>query len=95
MSPRIIRQNTPEERAKVYAVFSPSGTKITPIAFEWLKEKRHVRAVTYTWKTRRGSALFLHFAVRDDTHAYELLLNTATLTWCVKEYTEEECAFAP
>jgi len=44
-----------------------------------------IRKVAFTWKTREGSALILHFSVTDGQGLYEICYNTETLQWWVEK----------
>lgn len=69
------------ERVSVHVSFPAHGRKITPVSFLWQHDTHEISDVTYTWKTQKGDITYLHFAVSDATHSYELVFNTTAFTW--------------
>ncbi len=68
------------ESVKVGVVFG-NGHKIKPVWFHWQGSRRRISAVTYRWKSRRGSAVIHHFSVTDGADLYELRYDTQSCIW--------------
>jgi hypothetical protein len=75
------------EPINVGAVFSRRGIK--PVWFVWSGRQIPIREITFTWKTRAGSAGILHFSVTDGQGLYEICYNTETMRWIIS--TSAEC----
>ncbi len=69
--------NTP---LRVATIFSP-GPTIRPIWFEWRRQKRTIKEVTYSWQEKTGQATLLHYCVTDGETLYELVYDTTRQTW--------------
>jgi hypothetical protein len=69
------------ERISVHAIFPTHGRKIMPISFRRQNYEYKITTVTYTWKTQKGDITYIHFAVSNSTHSYELVFNTTAFTW--------------
>ena len=67
------------EPIEVCAVFSRGG--IRPVWFSWNNRQVRVRETTFTWKTREGRAVVIHFSVTDGQGLYEICYNAETLGW--------------
>ena len=65
---------------RVAVVFGP-GRTIKPVWFDWQNRKHSILETTYTWTDLKGSAMRLHFSVRDEGGLYELTYNIAEQTW--------------
>jgi len=68
-----------DEPISVGAEFSRNAVR--PVWFSWNKRRIVIREVTFTWKTREGSAGILHFSVSDGQGLYELCYNKETTGW--------------
>jgi hypothetical protein len=75
------------EPINVGAVFSRCGIK--PVWFVWSGRQIPIREITFTWKTRAGSAGILHFSVTDGQGLYEICYNTEMMRWIIS--TSAEC----
>jgi hypothetical protein len=67
------------ESIKVAAVFSRG--EVRPVWFDWKGRQIRVSETTFTWKTREGSAVILHFSVSDGQGLYEICYNAESLGW--------------
>ncbi len=74
---------TIDEQIAVLASFR-SGT-LTPRVFQWREKKLSVESVSFTWSTMQGAARLLHFTVVAAHTLYELVFNTASLTWRLEQ----------
>ncbi len=70
------------DNIKVMAVFDRG---IRPVKFRWNDRVYPVEEITYTWKTRLGSAVIVHFSVTDGSSLFELSYNTSTMRWALEE----------
>lgn len=82
------------EAIKVMAVFDKGaggaggarGARgVRPVKFRWNDRVYPVREITYTWKSREGSAPVLHFAVTDGATLFELSYNLSTMRWALEQ----------
>ncbi len=73
------------EPIKVMAVFDKG---IRPVKFRWNDRVYPVKQITYTWKTRVGSAAVIHFAVTDGSTLFELTYNLSTMKWALEQVDE-------
>jgi hypothetical protein len=67
------------ESIKVAAVFSRG--EVRPAWFAWKGRQIRVSETTFTWKTREGSAVILHFSVTDGQGLYEICYNAESFGW--------------
>jgi hypothetical protein len=67
------------EPIEVGAVFSRGG--IRPVWFSRNNRQVRVRETTFTWKTREGRAVILHFSVTDGQGLYEICYNAENHVW--------------
>ena len=67
------------EPVKVGVVFASS--RIRPVWFVWKNYRYDIKQVTFSWRSRQGSAPIYHFAVTDEANLYELSFNTKTAEW--------------
>ena len=67
------------EPINVGAVFS--GGRIKPIWFAWKGRQVRIQKITFTWRTRAGSAGILHFSVSDGQGLYEICYNAENFNW--------------
>jgi len=74
------------ESIKVGVVFK-NGCAF-PCWFDYRGRKTTVRAVTYTWRQKAGSATWLHFTVTDGANVYELAFQPEQLTWRLEAVEE-------
>jgi hypothetical protein len=68
-----------DESIKVAAVFSRG--EVRPVWFAWKGRQIRVSETTFTWKTREGSAVILHFSVTDGQGLYEICYNAESFGW--------------
>lgn len=68
-----------DEPITVGVVFSRKAVK--PVWFSWNGREIRIREITFSWKTREGSACILHFSVTDGQGLYEIVYNMATMVW--------------
>jgi hypothetical protein len=68
-----------DEPVTVSAVFA--GGTVRPVWFHRRGTQIQIREIGFTWKTREGNALILHFSVTDGQGTYELRFNAGTFTW--------------
>lgn len=74
------------EPIKVMAVFDEGGQGgVRPVKFRWRGRVYPVCEVTYTWRTREGSAAVIHFSVTDGATLYELAYNLSTMGWSLEQ----------
>ena len=74
------------EPIKVMAVFDGVGQGgVRPVKFRWRGRVYPVCEVTYTWRTREGSAAVIHFSVTDGATLYELAYNLSTMGWSLEQ----------
>lgn len=66
------------EPVKVMAVFEKD---VVPVKFKWRGRVYPVKEVTYTWRSKEGSAARVHFCVTDGESLYELIYDTAAMKW--------------
>lgn len=71
--------NEIKEPIKVGAIFS--SNRIKPVWFVWKKNRYDIERVTFSWRSREGSAPIHHFSVTDGANLYELCFNTKTSEW--------------
>jgi hypothetical protein len=67
------------ETISVGAVFSRG--RIKPVWFVWKGRQVQIRESTFTWRTREGSAVILHFSVTDGQGLYEICYNAESFNW--------------
>jgi len=67
------------ETISVGAVFSRG--RIKPVWFVWNGRQVRIQEVTFTWRTRAGSAGILHFSVTDGQGLYEICYNAESFNW--------------
>jgi hypothetical protein len=70
------------EPVEVAAVFDKG---IRPVKFRWNDRVYPVKEITYTWKTRTGSATIVHFSVTDGSTLFELSYNQSTMKWALEQ----------
>ena len=71
--------NEIREQVKVGVVFTDS--RIRPVWFVWNNYRYDVKEVTFSWRSRQGSAPIYHFAVTEGANLFELSFNTKTAEW--------------
>ena len=69
------------ETVKVMAVFD-KGPR--PVKFRWKDRVYRVKEITYTWRTREGSAPITHFTVTDGSTLFELSYNQESMKWALE-----------
>ncbi len=67
------------ESIAVGAVFSRGTVK--PVWFSRKGRQIRIAEIAFSWKTRQGNAVILHFSVTDGQGLYELRYNTGTCAW--------------
>ena len=67
------------EPINVAAIFSRGI--IRPVWFVWNGRQIRIREITFTWKTRKGSACIFHFSVTDGQGLYEICYNARSVGW--------------
>ena len=70
------------EAIRIATVFAP-GRQIRPVWFDWRSRKHTIQEVCYSWRSRQGEALLLHFAVRTEEALCELVYNTGAQSWTI------------
>ena len=80
-------EETTEEIIDVGAVFGKN--KVQPKWFLRNGRKYDIKEVTYTWRTRQGDAVILHFNVTDGANLFEISFNQKSMNW-ILERTEEK-----
>ena len=68
-----------KEPITVGVIFSSS--RIKPVWFVWKQFRYDIKQVTFSWRSREGSAPIYHFAVTDGANLYEISFNTKTAEW--------------
>jgi hypothetical protein len=76
-----------DEPIKVGAVFS--GGAVRPVWFSWNGRQVRVKETAFTWKSREGSAVILHFSVSDGRGLYEVCYNMESLGWRITKSEEQ------
>lgn len=67
------------EPISVGAVFS--GGRIKPVWFVWKGRQVRIGEITFSWRTRAGSAGILYFSVTDGQGLYEICYNAESFNW--------------
>ncbi|MGE5172904.1 MAG: hypothetical protein ACM3MD_03650 [Betaproteobacteria bacterium] len=67
------------ESISVAVIFSRGMVK--PVWFSWHGRRIRIQEISFTWKTREGSAPIFHFSVSDGQGLYELRYNTVNFLW--------------
>lgn len=70
------------ESIKVAAVFDGA---LRPVKFMWKGRVHHVKEITYTWQTRKGAEVIVHFSVTDGAALYEITYNQSTMRWSLDQ----------
>lgn len=70
------------KRISACAVFETGKTK--PVWFVWDKRKINIKETTFTWKTKEGDAVVMHFSVTDGATYFELSFDQQNLEWKVE-----------
>ena len=68
-----------KEPIKVGVVFT--SRKIKPVWFVWNNFRYDITHVTFSWRSREGSAPLYHFSVTDGSNLFEICFNTKTAEW--------------
>jgi hypothetical protein len=71
-----------DEPIKVGAVFSRG--EVRPVWFSWKGRQVKIKETAFTWKSREGSAVILHFSVTDGQGLYEVCYNMESLGWKIR-----------
>jgi hypothetical protein len=50
----------------------------------WKSSRYTVKQVTFSWRSREGSAPIYHFAVTDGANLFELSFHTKTAEWLLE-----------
>jgi len=79
--------NNRGKQIRLAAIFEP-GKPIVPVWFELNRCKHTLQKPTYSWRSRAGETMLLHFAVSDGGALYELVYNTADQSWTLHEQQE-------
>ncbi len=58
-----------------------SRAEVRPVWFSWHGRQIRIRENAYSWKTREGSSVVLHFSVTDGQGIYEIRYNKETMDW--------------
>ncbi len=69
------------EPIEVIALFD---TALRPLRFRWKGRVYRVQEITFSWTTREGLAVILHFSAYDGATLFELSYNKATLKWTLE-----------
>ncbi len=75
------------EPITVGAIFSRGSIK--PVWFVWNGRQIRIQEITFTWKTRAGSAGILHFSVADGKGLYEICYNAESMGWVLSTSAEQ------
>jgi hypothetical protein len=75
------------EAIKVGAVFFQG--KVRPVWFSWKGRQVKIEETAFTWKSREGSAVILHFSVTDGQGLYEVCYNMESLEWRITKSEEQ------
>ena len=76
-----------DEPIKVGAVFSRG--EVRPVWFSWKGRQVKIKETAFTWKSREGSAVILHFSVTDGQGLYEVCYNKESLGWRITKSEEQ------
>lgn len=68
-----------DETIRVAVVFNRG--EVHPVWFDWNGRQVRIREVAFSWQTREGRSVILHFSVTDGRGLYEILYNRDTLEW--------------
>ena len=71
------------EQILVGVIFSTG--RIVPRFFVWNNRKYGIDEVTYFWRSKTGSVMILHFAVRSHDSVYEISYNLKTSKWYIEK----------
>ena len=74
------------EPINVGVIFSRGVIK--PVWFVWDGRQIRIREITFTWKTRAGSACIFHFSVTDGRGLYEICYNAESMRWMLSTTAE-------
>lgn len=70
-----------DETIRVAAVFSRGGVR--PVWFDWKGRQVRIREVAFSWQTREGRSVILHFSVTDGQGLYEICYNREGMAWTI------------
>ena len=76
-----------DEPIKVAAVFFRG--EVRPVWFSWNGRQIKIKETAFTWKSREGSAVILHFSVTDGQGLYEVCYNMESLGWRITKSEEQ------
>jgi hypothetical protein len=76
-----------DEPIKVGAVFSLG--EVRPVWFSWKGRQVMIKETAFSWKSREGSAVIMHFSVSDGQGRYEVCYNTESLGWRITKSEEQ------
>ncbi len=68
-----------DEPVSVAAVFSHGTVK--PVWFSRKNRRTNIREIAFTWKSRAGGAVILHFSVAGEGGLFELCFDTSAMNW--------------
>lgn len=69
------------ETIEVAAVFGKN--KIKPKWFLRSGSKHDIKEITYTWRSRQGDAIVVHFTVSDGANIFEISFNQKSVSWAL------------
>ena len=67
------------EAIRAAVIFSHG--EVRPVWFDWNGRQVRIREVAFSWQTREGRSVIIHFSVTDGRGLYELIYNRDTLEW--------------
>lgn len=70
------------ETIRAAVIFSRG--EVRPVWFDWNGRQVRIMNVAFSWQTREGRSVILHFSVTDGRALYELIYNRDTMEWKLK-----------
>jgi len=71
------------EKIKVATIFGEG--RVIPIWFEWKGKKVKVEKVSYRWKEKEGSCLYIHYSIVSNGILYHIFWDREKMEWYLKE----------
>jgi len=74
------------ERIQVEVLFI--NGKLIPRWFMFNHERINIAKVNWSWRTREGEAIVVHFTITDCNRVFELCFNAITMEWFLMNHYE-------
>jgi hypothetical protein len=75
------------DKIRVATIFG--NGKVDPVWFEWKGRKIRIEKISYRWKEKEGSCVYMHYSIISNGTLYHIIWDRERMEWYLKEIGDD------